>query len=408
LKIAILCRHNLSHLAPGDRVHVYDKIMAFARQAPIILFAPWGHVSGSMTSQMGIVQVSPAGLRFWLVLILILFLHRNEYDCIYSHDPMLMFFAAPLKILGKALILEMNGVPSLRAGLYRRTQKVKVPGLTPLVCLVMRLIEFLVLRYVDLVLPVTKEMRSNLLREYGVDARKAIMIPNSVDTMVFRSLENERTRIRQELGVVNETVVLYMSTFSARWRGTEKLFRVVDELQRKRKDIVLLVVGSGPLLAEIKSTTKIEGSSRMLFTGAVDHRLVPLYLNAADVYVYDVAQVPRELVEKEGSCPSKILESMACGKPVIAPAVPYEIMLRKSNSGLPAHSIEQVGELVERFADSPRLARSMGMNGRRYVELNHDLARLTRYTIELISKIVSSRRYGAKGLRPCSIDELGR
>lgn len=396
MRIAVLCKHDLSSLEPGDKVHTYDKILALAKQASVTLFTPHGYASVDMQSQMRIIQVAPPGIRFALVLSLALFAHRADYDCIYTRDPLLMPFAVPARALGKALILEMNGIPSLGTEIRRRTRRARVPRLTFLICCLMRTIEAFSIRCADLILPVTDRMRKTLLRDYRADARKVIVVPNAVDTTVFRPLENERTRIRQELGLVDETAVLYMSTFSDRWRGSEKLFQTMDMIQRKRKDVVFLVVGSGPLLAEMRAAGERDSLDRMLLTGAIDHRLVPLYMNAADVYVYDVTQVPSELVEKEGSCPTKILESMACGKPVVAPAVPYESMLRKSKGGFPAYSMQQIGVLIERFANSPGLARSMGMNGRRYVELNHDLIRLTRYTIELISKTVSSRRHNVK------------
>jgi len=304
-----------------------------------------------------------------------------------------MFFAVPMKVFGKALILEINGIPSVRAELYRRTQKVRAPGLTPLICAAMRLIEFFVIHYSDLVFPVTEKMRMTLVKEYRADVKKVAVISNSVDAAIFRPLENERKRVRQQLGLLDETVVLYMSTFSARWRGSERSFKVMYEMQRKRKDIVFLVVGSGPLLAEMKAAARNESLGQALFAGAVDHHLVPFYMNAADVYVYDIAQVPSELVAKEGLCPTKILEAMACGKPVIAPEESeLEAMLRKSNGGFSASSIEQVQALIEKFADSAELARSMGRNARRYVELNHDLTRLTGLMIELIGEVVSSRR----------------
>jgi len=342
---------------------------------------------------MKVIQFSPLGPAFVPAMVLSLLARRKEYDCIYSRDLLLVLFAAPMRIFGKPIIFEMNGILSLSTEMHRRTQRVRFPQFTPLICSIIRLMEFFAIRYSDLVLPVTEKMRRTLLRECKADSRKLIVVPNSVDTTVFKPLANGRN-IRRELGLGKETTVMYLGTFLARWKGSEKLFQAAGNIQRRRTDIAFLIVGSGPLLEEVKRTTVgCQAFNQMLFVGALNHEVVPSYFSAADVYVYDTIDVQNRLVEKQGLCPTKILEAMACGKPVIAPKEPeLEAMLRKSNGGFSASSIDEVQALIEKFADSAALARSMGRNARRYVELNHDLTRLTGLVIELISEVVSSRR----------------
>jgi len=394
IRVAVLCKHDLSYLEPGDKIHAYEKIMALAMQVSVILFTPRAHASRSMESQMEVVQVSPSGMLFRLTLILALVMHHNDYDCIYTRDPVLMFFATPMKAFGKTLILEMNGIPSLETRIRRRTHRVRAPSLTPLICSAVRLAEAVAIRCADLVLPVTKKMRATIIRDYGANPTKVMVVPNSVDTRVFRPLEDKRTEMRRMLGIGRETVVLYLGTFSARWRMSEQLFQVAGNIQRKRGDILFLVVGSGPLLEEVKAALGEHAmSNRIRFIGAVDHSLVPSYVNASDVYVYDVARVENELVQKQGLCPTKVLEAMACGKPVIAlKEAELEALLLESNGGFCASSLREVESLIERLADYTDLATSIGANARRYVELNHDLTRLTRLTVELISEVASSRR----------------
>lgn len=395
LRIAILCRHNLSHLELGDSVNTYDKTMALAKQAAVILVTPRGYVSRDIHSVMRVVQVSPPGIRFALALVPALLLHLRDYDCIYSRDPLLIALAVPMKMFGKLLAIELNGIPSVETEIRRRTHKVRVPGLTSLICDFIRLIETFAITSADLTIPVTERMRNTLLRDYGADVKKVTVVPNSVDTMLFKPLETESTAIRRKFGIERETVVLYLSTFSARWRGVGQFFHIADLVQRKRNDIVFLIVGSGPLLEEIEARIP-RGSTqgRMVFAGAVEYRLVPLYMSAADVYVYDVANTTNKLIEKQGLCPAKILQAMSCGRPVIGPKVPdLEAILQNSGGGFCASSIEEVGVLIERFADSTELVKSMGMNARRYVETNHDLARLSKRKIELMTKAFCQKRH---------------
>ena len=387
-RLAVLSRHDLSSIDPGEKVHVYNKIMALAKTAPLTLFTPNGHSREEMRQRMNVVEVSPAGLHFILMLIPTLIAHRAEYDSIYSRDIFLILLAFPMRAMRKKLIIELNGMPSLEVRIQRETRKVKHPRLTPLVCGLIKLSEILAFRSANLVLPVTEKM-SNIVRNYGVNPEKVTVVPNAVDTTVFRPLQEKGIEIRRRFGISNETVVLYVSSFSVEWRGSKQLVEVIDRIYPRRRDIVFLVVGSGPLLEEMKA--KIARASmldRVFFSARIDRDLVPSYLSAADLYVHDVTQVAGKLIEREGLCPTKILEAMACGKPVIAPKESeLEAMLRKANGGFCAVLEREVSDLIERFADCPDLAKSMGKSALEYARLHHDLARWATTTIEMIRRI---------------------
>lgn len=404
-RIAVPCAHDLSYLQPGDRVHTYDKLMALAAQAPVVLFAPTGYVSRGMMSRMKVVQVTSSGGLFRLTLALALFAHRDDYDCIYARDPLLMFFAAPMKLLGKALILEMNGIPSLETEIRRRTRKVQMPGLTPFICTAIRLAEFIAIQCADLVLPVTEKMKATIAKEFGADPRKIVVVPNAVDTRVFRPLEDERREVRGTLGLGKETAVLYLGTFSHKWRMSELFFKVVDSIRCRRSDILFLIVGSGPLLEEVRAAFRELATSDVVrWVGSIDHGSVPSYINASDIYVYDVVRVESKLVQKQGLCPTKVLEAMACGKPIIAfKEAELEALLLKSEGGFCVSSLEEMESLILRLADCADLARSIGANARRYVELNHDLTLLTRLTVELIRGVVSSKQTQSRRNRACVV-----
>jgi len=394
LAIAVLTRHDLSLLGPGDRTHTFERIAAVAKEAPVILLMPYGHAPRKLEPLMTVVQVCPPGLRFLLALVPTLLAHRRDYKCVYSRDPLLIAAAVPLKILGKVLVLELNGIPSLQARVRRGPIRTRVPALTPIMCSVLRLIEILAIRSADLILPITEKMRRLVLSDYRADVRKVTVIANGVDTTLFRPLETQRVKIRRRLGIGEETVVLFFGMFSASWRHTGQLLEVAEHIQFRRKDIIFLIIGAGPLLRKRKEkATELGAGNRMIFLGAVDYRLVPLYINAADVYVYDATPEAYQLIQREGPCPMKILESMSCGKPVIVPKeAQLENILQNSGGGFAASSVAEIEALVEKFADAKELAKSMGINARRYIELNHDLAPLARRTIELIDEVISSGR----------------
>jgi glycosyltransferase involved in cell wall biosynthesis len=110
-----------------------------------------------------------------------------------------------------------------------------------------------------------------------------------------------------------------------------------------------------------------------------------------------VTDTANKLIEKQGLCPTKILEAMACGKPVLAPKESeLESMLQKSEGGFSVSSTKELAELIERLTDSPALVKSMGIRARQYVETNHDLACLTKRMIELMNETTSCKREQAR------------
>jgi glycosyltransferase involved in cell wall biosynthesis len=95
---------------------------------------------------------------------------------------------------------------------------------------------------------------------------------------------------------------------------------------------------------------------------------------------------------------------MACGKPIIAfKEAELEALLLKSEGGFCVSSLEEMESLILRLADCADLARSIGANARRYVELNHDLTLLTRLTVELIRGVVSSKQTQSRRNRACVV-----
>jgi glycosyltransferase involved in cell wall biosynthesis len=124
------------------------------------------------------------------------------------------------------------------------------------------------------------------------------MIPNGVDTDVFAP---RHTRLARELFGVPEDarVVLFgADVINNRRKGFHLLAQALNGLP---KDIFLLSVG--------QNAPQIETALPHLHLGHIaDDRLLSLVYNAADVYVIPSLQ---------DNQPNTVLESMACGTPVI-------------------------------------------------------------------------------------------
>lgn len=151
-------------------------------------------------------------------------------------------------------------------------------------------------------------------REYyealGVKSERLYACPHSIDVARFSGEaerhELEATAWRRELGISDaSTVLLFAGKFESKKRPME-LMRAVQAFGRP--NLVLVMVGSGELEAEIK---------RLAQADPARFRVLPFQNQSRMPVVYrlgDVAILPSAFGETWGLAAN---ESMACGRPVI-------------------------------------------------------------------------------------------
>jgi len=162
----------------------------------------------------------------------------------------------------------------------------------------------------DKVIAVSMALKERLI-EIGVPAANIAVISNGVDAELFQPME--RKECRKELDLpLDRKVVLFVGNF-APVKGVDILVDAFGELMRLRSDAILVLVGDGPLEAMLRDKVKVLGiSQKVVFAGRVTHDMIPVYMNSADVFT---------LPSRNEGCPNVILESFACGTPVVASRV---------------------------------------------------------------------------------------
>jgi glycosyltransferase involved in cell wall biosynthesis len=116
-----------------------------------------------------------------------------------------------------------------------------------------------------------------------------------------------------------ETVAIFAGAFRS-WHGAVHLVRALRSLRaRGRSDVGAVLAGDGPELPAVRR--EAEGTSGIIFTGAVPHDRMPACLAAADIGAapFDLS-AHRPLQLGFYWSPLKIFEYMASGLPVVAPA----------------------------------------------------------------------------------------
>lgn len=153
------------------------------------------------------------------------------------------------------------------------------------------------------------------VQRLGVAPERVVYVPNGVERARFGRLDREvGDRLRRRYGLVGKPVVLYLGTLSLASHPLFLLLEAFPRVAQQVPDARLVWLGGGEDRPRIARRVQELGlSERVLFLGAVDPAEVPNYLLLADITVDPVHD---DGIARARS-PLKVLESMACGIPVV-------------------------------------------------------------------------------------------
>jgi len=147
----------------------------------------------------------------------------------------------------------------------------------------------------------------------GVSNERITVLPNGVDTTRFApGRRGDGVRARHELGHL--PVIGFVGSLKA-WHGIDLLLEAFPLIRARVPEAVLLIVGDGPEFARLRTAVfELGQEQNVIMTGRVPHDEVPAYLCAMDVSV-----APYRPDDHFYFSPMKVVESLACGTPVVAP-----------------------------------------------------------------------------------------
>ena len=152
------------------------------------------------------------------------------------------------------------------------------------------------------VVGVSSALRDVLL-ELGARPEKAFTLRNGVETEVFRPLP-DRDAIRASLGLGRKTLISVGGLIER--KGHHRTIEAMKQLP----EFDLIIAGEGPEQARLQAQIgQADLSSRVRLLGPRPHDELPALYNAADAMV---------LASSREGWANVLLESMACGTPVVA------------------------------------------------------------------------------------------
>ncbi|MCG8462659.1 MAG: glycosyltransferase family 4 protein [Holophagales bacterium] len=188
------------------------------------------------------------------------------------------------------------------------------------------------------------------VEEHGLARETITVAPNGADLERFHpEVEPDpdfpRDPERPRIG--------YVGSFQ-KWHALDLMGRMVERVGRERPATCFLMVGSGAGVQDVRAQTTL-GDDRLTFTGRVEHARVPGLVASLDIGVLAEA-APYQ-------CPLKVIEWMAAGTAIVAPAYgPLKELLADGEEGLlfEPGDADALAAAVLRLVDDPELCRRLG------------------------------------------------
>ena len=246
------------------------------------------------------------------------------------------------------------------------------------------------LHQADLVLPISKWLKDDLIKNKGISESKIMVLPEGANSKLFFHREREEEVV--EKYQLNEAkVIIYEGTLD-KARQLSLLLQAFSRVSRERQKARLLMVGDGDDRENLQNLAKeLRMVDDVIFTGRVSQSEVPNFIAAAAI---GVSAVP-PLSFYKASSPVKMFEYMAMAKPVVAnEEIPeHKEVLEESGGGiLVPFAAEAFARAIIELLDNPAKAAEMGRKGREWVVKNRSYEVLARQVEEAYLGLVAGRQ----------------
>lgn len=260
------------------------------------------------------------------------------------------------RLTGKKYVMEVNGVKRDEILVSHKKSLIRFLSI-----FFVSLLERFSYSPASAIVAVTHGIRDSIIRTYNIQSSKISVISNGANVDLFKPVPGARYTLGYNQNV---TLIGFVGNLYA-WQGVECLLRAIPELMKHDSTIHVVIVGTGAEEVALKQTTRdLKVEKHVTFTGVIEYKKIPLYINAFDVCV---APWIAERNSAIGLSPLKLYEYLSCGKPVVASRIVGIVDILKENDvGLcvPPDDYYSIAQAVISLLNNPHRMHEMGQRGR--------------------------------------------
>ena len=213
---------------------------------------------------------------------------------------------------------------------------------------------------------VTLGIRETWLKR-GIPERKVAFLPNGVNLELFRPLPPD-VEMQEKLGLKDKFVLVYAGTMGYA-QGLESVLEAAN-LLREDEHIHFLFLGDGTEKPKLEQMTEELKLTNVQFLGFQPVTDMPRYFSLAGGSIVPL----KKLKLFEGARPSKMFPAMGCGVPIIYSGEGEAVdLIQEAGAGLTVQpeSPQEMAAAIRKLSQMPDGGKSLGQNGRQYVEKNY-------------------------------------
>ena len=240
----------------------------------------------------------------------------------------------------------------------------------------------------------SEDLRQRAIR-LGAPPARSHLIPYGVDPGQFTRIDNAGPQLRAELGLPEDSLVVFSIGRMVYKKGFEYLIRAVPAVLREHPSARIVLAGGGDLEPRLVSLVKQLGvESSVVMPGWVSRDKLPLYFSGCDLFVLP------SVVDQQGNVdglPNTLLEAMASARPVVATDVAgIPLAVKDGDNGLlvPEKQPGELSSAINLLLRAPELRLQYGEAGRSRVERELNWQTTARTFISLYSQARGRRKRG--------------
>lgn len=233
----------------------------------------------------------------------------------------------------------------------------------------------------DITTIISQKSAERMVRVGAISRERLKVIPNGVDTQRYYRSEAAGKLLREELNAPGSFIWLAVGRF-AEAKDHANMIRAFQRARQARGGALLLLAGEGAMRQQAEELAEALGlTGQVLFLGVRSD--IPALMSAADAYLMSSSWEGMPLV---------LLEAASCCLPVVATDVGgnSEVVVEgKTGFLVPPKDPASLAAAMLRLMDlSDADRQAMGLAGRKYVEENYSLERITDRWEELYYELI--------------------
>jgi glycosyltransferase involved in cell wall biosynthesis len=324
------------------------------------------HKNPKFSSRMSYYLTFPLHAIWWALL------KRKEYDVIITSSPPI-FCGLPgfiiKKIARKKWFFDVRDLwidASLELGFLKQKSFFEK---------ISRIYERICYRNCDMITVTTEEVKKRIVDTYKISTDKIILLPNGVDTKLFKPTSVKKNRI------------IYAGNIGFA-QDLEKFILAVKKVNEKFP-LEFYLVGDGDIKNDLMELVKKEGLEDIVFfTGPLEREKIPGLIAESLIGVAPL----KNLQSLNYAIPTKIYEYMSCGVPFIATGkgeIEYITNISKAGA-ITDNNIDSIYQIIIGLLENKKLINEMGDKGRDFAQKYHDRKKIAEHLLHTIDHVVSN------------------